>query len=170
MPRVFGFQRFKSAAEKFFSPGLDEPNKETPAQAEPAFAAPSVPTAPPFPTAQPPLTPRISSEGQLAIDVFHTPTEVVLTAPVAGVRTDDIEVCVVEDTLIIKGKRCREEEVAPEAVLLNECFWGSFSRSYPLPFPVVAEEAAAQIKDGVLTVRVPKANAVKAKVIKIRDS
>lgn len=165
MPGRFRFRRFKSAAEKFFSPGLGE--QSDPSIAEETSPVPPPAALPPFPAAQ--SSPQTPTEGQLAIDVHHNPQEVVLIAPIAGVRQEDVEVTVTDDVLTIKGKRVRAEEVPPENLLVNECFWGNFSRSYTLPFQVVAEKAQAQIKDGVLIIRLPKADAVKTQVIKIKS-
>jgi HSP20 family molecular chaperone IbpA len=159
MPRRFGFGRFKSAAEKFFSPNLGEPEYPKPEEIV------QTPTPMPF------LPPQANlEEGSLAIDVHHTPQEVVLTAPIAGVRPEDIEVSITEDVLTIKGKRVKNEDIPPENVLVNECFWGNFSRSYPLPFKVLAEKTTAQVKDGVLIIKLPKADAIKTQVIKVKSS
>jgi HSP20 family protein len=76
------------------------------------------------------------SEGQLAVDVYQTPTEIVVKAPVAGVA--------------------EEKEVTSDGYLARECFWGSFSRIVSLPTEGEPEKAKATFKNGILTIRIPK--------------
>ena len=164
-----GLERFKSAAEKFFSPGLGEEVLNSQNQTMPTIAnfEPQIQNQiVPFP---PMVTPQFQSEGNLAIDVYHTPDALILTAPVAGVRPEDLEVAVTDEVLTIRGKRKREDEIANDSLLLAECFWGDFSRSYPLPFQVVPDSAQAQIKDGILRIIIPKLDAVNKKVIKVKS-
>lgn len=107
-------------------------------------------------------------EGQLSLDMYQTDNEVVIKAPIAGVRKDDIEVVVTDDAVSIKGKREREVEERKDNFFLHECYWGSFSRSQALPAQVVSEKAEATLKDGVLTIRVPKSHKGKSRALKIK--
>ncbi|MEI7819105.1 MAG: Hsp20/alpha crystallin family protein [bacterium] len=95
-------------------------------------------------------------EGQLAVDVYQTKDSVVVKAPIAGVRPDDIDIAISEDVMTIRGDRKEETIVEKEHYYVQECFWGSFSRSIILPTSTIAEKAQATLKDGVLTVVVPK--------------
>lgn len=96
-------------------------------------------------------------EGQLAVDVYATPTELVLLSPMAGVRTGTIEVFVRQDVVTIRGERTRPPEAGDiEHVYHRECFWGPFSRTVILPVDVAGDRAHAQYENGVLTVRIPK--------------
>lgn len=108
-------------------------------------------------------------EGQLAIDVFQTVDEVVVKTPIAGVRAENLDISVTDDVLTIKGERKRDEKVEDADYLVQECYWGSFSRSYILPVVVDAENAAASIKDGVLTVTIPKEAKAKTRVIQVQE-
>jgi HSP20 family protein len=99
-----------------------------------------------------------SDEGQLSVDVVETPTHLVIRSAIAGVSPDDLDIAVTGDTVTIRGKRgplC--EEKSDETVHVQECFWGSFSRSVILPCRIRTEETDAVIKNGVLTVTLPKA-------------
>lgn len=95
-------------------------------------------------------------EGQLAVDVYQTKDTIVIKAPIAGVKPDDIDVAISEDVVTIRGDRKEEAVVEKESYYVQECFWGSFSRSVILPTSTVAEKANASLKDGVLTIEIPK--------------
>ena len=95
-------------------------------------------------------------EGQLAIDVWQTLENIVITAPLAGVRPEDLDISVTDETLIIKGERQNRGVPDHPDYLVQECYWGSFSRIYNLPVQVIADKAAAVLKDGILTVTIPK--------------
>lgn len=95
-------------------------------------------------------------EGELSVDVAQTVDTLIVVAPVAGVASEDLSISIDHDVLTIRGKRHREESFAPEAYLYQECYWGAFSRSIILPAEVQREKAQAAIKNGMLTVRIPK--------------
>jgi HSP20 family protein len=97
-----------------------------------------------------------SDEGQLAVDVMETDTEIVLRAAIAAVKPEDIEVFVANDMLTVRGARKEMREERGGAYLVRECHWGSFSRSVILPSEVDADRISAELKNGVLTVRMPK--------------
>jgi HSP20 family protein len=109
-------------------------------------------------------------EGQLAVDVYQTKETVVIKAPIAGVRPDDIDVAISEDVVTIRGDRKDERAVEKEHYYVQECFWGSFSRSVILPTSTIADKAAASLKDGVLTIEIPKVAQNKVKKIKVSAS
>ena len=109
-------------------------------------------------------------EGQLAVDVYQTKDTVVIKAPIAGVRPDDIDVAISEDVVTIRGDRKDEKAVDKEHYYVQECFWGSFSRSVILPTSTIADKAVASLKDGVLTIEIPKVIQNKVKKIKVSAS
>ena len=94
-------------------------------------------------------------EGQLAVDVYQTQDKIVVKAPIAGVKPEDIDVAISEDVVTIRGDRKDEFAVEKDNYYVQECFWGSFSRSVILPTSTVAEKAEASLKDGVLTIQIP---------------
>ncbi len=109
------------------------------------------------------------SAGQLTIDVFQTPTEIVVESPIAGVSPDDLDIAITSETVTIKGKRERSEHIRSEDYVYQECYWGKFSRSVTLPSEVDADNAEANIKNGVLTIRLPKLNRSKSKKLKVKS-
>ena len=108
------------------------------------------------------------AEGQLAVDVYQTKENVVIKAPIAGVTPDKIDIEVAEDVVTIRGERVENREVDREHYYVQECYWGAFSRSVILPTSTIAEKAAASLKDGVLTVTIPKVAQDKVKKIKVK--
>lgn len=106
-------------------------------------------------------------EGQLALDAYQTPDNIVVKAPIAGVKPEDLEISITDEVVTVKGERKAEETINKEDYFAQECYWGSFSRSYVLPVPGDSEKAAAAVKDGILTITIPKLEKSKTKVIKI---
>lgn len=99
-------------------------------------------------------------EGQLSVDVFETETSMIITAPIAGVKPEDLEVYVSQDLITIRGKREDCVEQKDRTYLYQECHWGRFSRSIILPVHVSNERAEAVLKNGVLTITLPKQNSM----------
>ena len=108
------------------------------------------------------------SEGQLTIDVYQTDTDVVIKSTIAGVKPEDLDVSMNNDMITIKGERRNEESVSDENYYYQECYWGGFSRSVVLPVEVVAEKIEASLKNGILTIKLPKADTTKTKKITVR--
>lgn len=106
--------------------------------------------------------------GQLTVDVYQTPNEIVVESAIAGVRSDDIDIQVTTDSISIRGSRHREKEVSDEDYLYQECYWGKFARSIILPQEVDPESASVTFKNGILTVRLPKANKKKTKKLRVK--
>ncbi len=108
-------------------------------------------------------------EGQLALDVYQTPNEIVILAPIAGVKMSDISVTVTEDVLTIKGKRYLEFNIPEEDYLTQECFWGDFSRSIVLPSSADTTKISAGMKDAVLKISIPRTERTKTRLIRIKS-
>ncbi|MFH2062904.1 MAG: Hsp20/alpha crystallin family protein [bacterium] len=98
-----------------------------------------------------------SEEGQLAVDVFETDREIILKSAIAGVSSDDLDVFLHNDMLTVRGVR-RHVPEGNAHYMVRECHWGPFSRSVILPKEISEDEISAVLKDGVLTVRMPKAD------------
>jgi len=102
------------------------------------------------------------------VDVYQTEDEVVATAEVPGIASrDELEVSVAPDSITIKGELKRTREVKDEDYYHSERFYGSFSRTIPLPVEVKPEQAKAKLQNGVLEVRMPKAEAGKPKTYRV---
>ena len=110
-----------------------------------------------FPPGELSTHPHLSSadEGELSVDIFETPAELIVQSTIAGVKLHDLELSLHNDLLTIRGRR---EHEAPKGArqLYAECYWGPFSRSIILPAEVRGDEAAAILRSGVLTITLPK--------------
>jgi HSP20 family protein len=109
-------------------------------------------------------------EGQLTIDMYQTKDNVIIKSTIAGVKPDDIDITIANDMVTIRGERARDFEASAEDYFYQECYWGSFSRSVVLPVDVDIENVSADLKDGILTVILPKAAKAKAKKIRVGAS
>jgi HSP20 family protein len=96
-----------------------------------------------------------AEEGQLAVDIYQTETDLVIQSAVAGVNAQSIDISLEKDMLTIKGCR-RKTESENGDYFSQECFWGPFSREIILPAEVDPEKVMAKMKDGILTIRIPK--------------
>lgn len=97
-----------------------------------------------------------AGEGELALDVFQTPTHVIVKTMIPGVKREDVDISLSRDVLTIRGSRKEESEVSDQDYFHKELYWGSFSRSIILPHEVDIERAEATENQGLLTVRLPK--------------
>lgn len=107
--------------------------------------------------------------GQLAVDVYQTDDAIMIESTIAGVRPEDLDVSVTNDLVTIKGIRRHPQTVSDEAYLFRECYWGGFSRRVILPVEVRADRVEATLKDGVLSVRLPKVERPKTRSIAVHE-
>jgi len=114
------------------------------------------------------LNPKYN-EGQLAVDVYQTPDDIIIISTIAGVRPEHVDITVSGDMVTIRGTRSQEEEIASDNYFHRECYWGKFSRSVILPMAVEADKIQANFKNGILKVVLPKAPEAKMSKVKIRN-
>lgn len=111
----------------------------------------------------------LDSEGQLAIDVFQTDEDLVIQAPIAGMKVEDLDVIIEEEVVTIKGNRKNPFTGKPSGQFIEECYWGPFSRKIILPLDTDGARADASMKEGVLTIRIPKILREKKRKVSIRE-
>lgn len=109
-----------------------------------------------------------SEEGQLAVDVYQDKDNVIVKSTIAGVKPEDLDISISPDTVTIQGERRQEEEIREENYLYQECYWGTFSRTISLPVEIDVERAEAGLRDGILTIVLPKASRSRTKKVKVR--
>ena len=93
-------------------------------------------------------------EGQLAIDVYETDEQIVVMSAIAGVRANELELVLQQDMFTIRGTR-QSPPLAGEP-LVQECYWGKFSRTIILPHAVDPSSVSARMASGILTVTLDK--------------
>jgi HSP20 family protein len=108
---------------------------------------------------------RPEREARLPLDVYTTPSEIVILANVPGLKPDDVTVTLENDTLTIGG----EVKAPMENVdyIFQERPYGKFNRTLTINVPVDADKVEASFENGVLTVTLPKAEAARPKTIKV---
>jgi HSP20 family protein len=107
-------------------------------------------------------------EGQLTVDMYQTPSEVIIKSMVAGVKPDDLDISIARDMVTIKGKRETERFIKDEDYYHQELYWGSFSRTIMLPVEIDVEESEAIEKHGLLIIRLPKVDKNKQTRLRVK--
>ena len=110
-----------------------------------------------------------NEEAELAVDVFQTPTEIIVQTMVAGVKPDDLELTIARDIITIRGKREENRKIDEENYFTKELYWGSFSRTILLPQEIEPEETEAIEKHGLLTIKLPKIDKEKKTNVKVKS-
>ena len=96
------------------------------------------------------------SEGQLVVDLYEVDGEIIIQSAIAGINPENLDISIDNDMVIIKGKRERSEEKSNRNYFYQECHWGYFSREIILPNEIDAKRSEAIMKNGILTIRMPK--------------
>jgi HSP20 family protein len=109
-------------------------------------------------------------EGVAPVDIYQTDDDIVVEAAMPGVKPDDIDISITGDTLTIRGKVSEEREEGGEGrqYHLRERRFGHFYRSLRLPSSLDADKAEAEFDNGVLKLRLPKAETAKPKTITVK--
>ncbi|MBB1554006.1 hypothetical protein BLM37_00395 [Candidatus Gracilibacteria bacterium GN02-873] len=105
--------------------------------------------------------------GQIAVDILDLSDAIVIVAPVAGVDPSEVDIGLSRNILTISGNR-RENPIYMEArrMLVEECFYGAFSRSIILPENLAFDKISASVEHNVITILIPKLTLI-SKSIKI---
>ena len=111
---------------------------------------------------------QANDEGQLTVDMYQTGNEIIIQSTVAGLKPEELDVSISQDMVTIRGKRQRMHEISKENYFYQELYWGSFSRSILLPQEVDADSAEATIKEGLLTLRLPKLDKNRVQKLKVK--
>ncbi len=104
----------------------------------------------------------------IPLDIYEEANDLVVKAPIPGVKPEDLNIEVREDVLIISGETKQEKACKEENYHLHEQRYGRFERSVALPCAVNVDKAKANFEDGVLTLILPKVAATKGKKIAVQ--
>ncbi len=102
------------------------------------------------------------------VDMYETDENVIVEAALPGIKPEDVDVTITGDTLRIKGEAKAEREIRRENYIRQERRYGAFSRSISLPSGLETDKAEATFENGILKLTIPKAEAVKPKVIEVK--
>ena len=108
-------------------------------------------------------------DGQTALplDVTRTADELVVEAVLPGIKPEDVEITVEDGTLQIRGEFREDRKTGEGESLVQEIRRGTVARAITLPTGLEADKASATFENGVLTLRIPKAEATKPRQIRI---
>jgi HSP20 family protein len=115
-----------------------------------------------------PMIPNAPKAFMPAINMYETENAVVVEAPLAGVRPEDVQVSVQKGLLILKGESNKEREIEEKNYYRKEIRSGSFYREVALPTSVMENEVSAEFADGMLKVTAPKAQPIMPKKIDVK--
>ena len=114
-----------------------------------------------------PRTWQFGDEQLVPMDVYASDDEVVVQAVLPGVKPDEVDITVEGTTLSISGETASTSDGKDGSMLLQEIRRGRFVRTLDLPTGLEPDKAAATFEDGILTLRIPKAEQLKPRQIKI---
>jgi len=110
-----------------------------------------------------------NDEAELSIDVFQTPTDIIIQTMVAGVKPEDLELSVSRDMITIRGKREESRTIDEDNYFAKELYWGKFSRTISLPAEVEPEEVEATERHGLLTIKIKKVDKEKRNNVRVKS-
>lgn len=101
------------------------------------------------------------------IDLIETNDDFIVLADLPGVKKEDLELSVAGSLLSIRGDKKAELKDDKRKIFRKETWVGTFSRTIDLPSPVDADKVQAELKNGVLSVVVPKREEAKARLVSV---
>jgi HSP20 family protein len=112
--------------------------------------------------------PFFSPESLYSLDVYREKDDLVVKAELPGVEKKDLDISLEDDRLTIKAEKKQEEVKEDADHYISERHFGQYSRTIKLPFPVNEKQITATLKNGLLEVKLPKAEEAKTKQIEIK--
>lgn len=103
-----------------------------------------------------------------AIDLYTTADAVIAKVALPGVKPEDVDVVIGDDIVTITGSFKAEAETSEAGYIRRELSRGSFSRRFSIPATIRPDDATAQFKDGLLTLTLPKTEAVEPKHVTVQ--
>ncbi len=108
-------------------------------------------------------------DGELSVDVYQTPNEIIIEAMLAGVKPEDLQISITRDMVTIKGRRDGNTQISEDDYFYRELYWGAFSRSILLPHEIEIESVEAVEKHGLLIIRLPKIDKARQAKVKVKS-
>ena len=110
-----------------------------------------------------------NEEGQLTIDVYQNDDFIIVKSIIGGASSNDLDISITNDMVTIKGARKNPDEIKTEDYYYQECFWGNFSRSVILPCDIKTDEVKATMKNGILTIKLPRIEKNSSMKVKVEE-
>lgn len=109
------------------------------------------------------------AEGQLPVDVYQTPNDIIIRSFIAGVRPDEMNVSISRDMVVIEGSREERDTITDGDYFARELFWGRFTKTILLPQEIDVDASTATAKDGLLTIMLPKMDKTRQTKLKVKS-
>ena len=109
-----------------------------------------------------------TSQGQLVVDIYEKDEALIIESTIAGVKAQDIDITIEPDLIVIRGERKKSKKAENRRYYYQECFWGKFSRTLVLPFPIKPDQVKANFRNGMLIISLPKVEE-KSKQVQIKE-
>ncbi len=103
-----------------------------------------------------------------AVNIFEDDGQVVVKAELPGIKKEDLDITLTDDTISIAGEKKQEDEVKKKDYYRYESSYGSFCRTFTLPSEVQTDKVESKMQDGVLEIRIPKTEEAKMKEVKVK--
>jgi len=107
--------------------------------------------------------------GELPVDVYETPNEIVIQTLIAGVLPEHLSINITRDNVTISGKRESNKSIDEDSYQIRELYWGSFGRSVHLPAEIEIDAAEAIERHGMLMIKLPKIDKQRKTTLKIKS-
>jgi HSP20 family protein len=107
--------------------------------------------------------------GQLPVDVYETPKEVIIQTLIAGVMPEHLNINITRDVVSISGKREENKAIMQDSYHIQELYWGAFERIIDLPVEVEIDNAEAIERHGLLMIKLPKLDKTRKAALKIKS-
>ncbi len=121
----------------------------------------------------PPVThdkaPNPEEVGELPVDVYETPHEIIIQTLIAGVLPENLSINITRDVVSISGKREESKGISNDSYHIRELYWGSYERFVTLPEEIEIDEAEAIERHGMLIVKLPKIDKKRKTMLKIKS-
>ncbi|MCK9393675.1 MAG: Hsp20/alpha crystallin family protein [Candidatus Paceibacterota bacterium] len=111
-----------------------------------------------------------NEEGRLVVDVYETDRDLIIQAAIAGIKTEELDIALENDMMIIKGERVDPSALKTKKYFIKECYFGSFTREIILPREIDTSKIKAEITEGILTIKMPKVERAKNKRINLDEN
>lgn len=112
---------------------------------------------------------RPEEVGELPVDVYETPNEIIIQTLIAGVMPEHLSIDITRDVVSIRGKREESKGVPNDAYHVRELYWGAFERIVDLPEEIEIDDAEAIERHGMLMIKLPKVDKKRRTVLKIKS-
>ena len=114
-------------------------------------------------------TTPVEEVGELPVDVYETPTEIIIQTLIAGVMPENLSIDITRDIVSISGKREENKSISEESYHTRELYWGAFERTVTLPEEIEIDTAEAIERHGMLVIKLPKIDKRRKTMLKIKS-